>query len=125
MKRYTIYDSTGRILRSLRLPAGNIENNVHAGESYIVSAEAFAPDKYYVMDGAEVEKTEMPDVDVSQSGDVVTVSSVPENTIVIWPDSVKTTESGEFSFESNVTGEMGFIFDAPAHYLKRVVINVS
>ena len=40
------------------------------------------------------------------------ISGIPDNTVVTWPDGVKTTESKELEFESNVSGSFGFVFDS-------------
>lgn len=54
------------------------------------------------------------------------ISGIPEDTIVTWPDHVRTTESGELEFESNVSDSFEFVFDPIKYqrYFLKVFYNV-
>jgi hypothetical protein len=78
-------------------------------------------------DGEIKPKTEMA-LDYPQQSpvnSVIEITGIPDNTQVIWPDSLITTESESLSFETLTTGVYRFKFKHPKHFDQKVYINVT
>jgi len=125
MSHYAIYSESGRILRALRLSPSDVEANIGADDLYMQFDTFPDSTRYYILNGELVDKLDMLGVTVSQSGDVVTVSGLADDTIVIWPDGESTTESGSFSFTCNVSGDLRFYLDAPKYFSQWVIVHVA
>jgi hypothetical protein len=125
MSRYAIYTNSGRVVRLIKMAAEDIKDNTLEGESALLIDSAFESSKIYIRGSAVELKTALPELDFSQSDNVVTVSGLPDDTIVIWPDSQMTTESVSFSFECNVSGSLRFYIDAPQYIAQWVNIYVT
>lgn len=80
----------------------------------------------YYKDGAILPKSKMT---LSYSdglvGESISISGIPDNSDVTWPDGVVTKESGSMSFDANVQGAYTFKVYHPAYYLERITINVA
>jgi hypothetical protein len=55
----------------------------------------------------------------------IVISGIPDGCEVTWPDRVKTTESGDISFDANVPGDYLFVFAHAKYHLVKVVVNVA
>ena len=56
---------------------------------------------------------------------VVSITGIPENADVYWPDREHTVESGELSFDANAQGEYRFTITHAQYLTERIIINVS
>ena len=120
-----MYTASGRVNRVMTLGESDVEANTQAGETALLLTGSYQSSNIYIVDGEAQPRTEMPDLNVSQDGDIVTVDDIPDDTIVRWPDGTMTRESGSFSFESNITGAHRFYIDAPQYLPKWVNIDVA
>lgn len=125
MSHYAFYDSNGRIRMVARLSTIDVETNKLPNESVLKLDNTADPALFYVSDGEISQREPMPELSTSQSGNIVTVSNVPENCRVMWPDGEITVESGGFTFECNVTGALKFIFDPVQYKVSKRVIHVA
>lgn len=126
---YAIYTSDGTIVKVLMCIEEDLSINMDEGQSYLLCAESVDCEKHYVREGAVLEKSEFPEVQVSSPltvGATITLSNLPTNTKVIWPDFEETVETdGELSFDASVGGSYFFMFMHPEHVSKRMFIDVA
>lgn len=96
------------------------------GLTAVIITEPCRISSSYYMDGAILPKSNM--VLVCSDGLVgqsISISGIPDNSDVTWPDGVVTKESGSLSFDTNVQGAFTFKVYHPAYYLERITINVA
>jgi hypothetical protein len=77
---------------------------------------------YY--ENGEIKLKEQMDIEapaVGNIGDVIIINGIPSGSEVIWPDRIKTVESGSVSFTANTQGLYVF-YISHAHYITRKVI---
>ena len=128
-KTYAIYSSDGSIDCVFFGSEEDLLLNVAEGQSYLLCTEGVDCERHYVRDGAVLEKSEFPEVQISSPltvGATITVSNLPANTKVQWPDFEVTTEAdGELSFDASVGGSYPFVFTHPEYICKRMSIDVA
>ena len=126
---YAIYSADGTIVNVFNGSEDDMLLNIGEGQSYLLCESPVDCEQHYVRDGAVLEKSEFPEVQVSSPltvGSTITVSNLPTNTKVIWPDFEETVEAdGELSFDASVGGSYFFMFLHPEHVSKRMFIDVA
>ena len=126
MKYILTYDThTLAILQTAN--GGSLENEeIYAAT--LPNAKALCIDHPYIdcelhyMEGGQV-KNKMPSPELKITNGKI--QNIPDNTRVEWPDYVVTEESSELEFDSNVSGEFVFIFDAPRYLTHTRIINYN
>ena len=127
-KNWIFYDDYGRIIKAQTSIEEWAEDNKQEGENLMEVPHQISPDNYYVSGGTVLQRVPFPDVSVTESPTInstITVSNVPDNTEVIWPDEIRTRESASFTFETDVGGRFDFWLIAAAHPMKKVSIDVA
>jgi hypothetical protein len=126
MKYILTYDThTLAILQTAN--GGSLENEeIYAAT--LPNAKALCIDHPYIdcelhyMEGGQVKnKMPFPELKITNGK----IQNIPDNTRVEWPDYVVTEESSELEFDSNVSGEFVFIFDAPRYLTHTRIINYN
>ena len=96
------------------------------GLTAVIITEPCRISSSYYMDGAILPKSNMALVySDGLVGQSISISGIPDNSDVTWPDGVVTKESGSMSFDANVQGAYTFKVYHPAYYLERITINVA
>jgi len=128
MSYVVFYDSYGQITKVHSAHNGLAEGNQQEGESILEVSELVEPEDWYVEDATLVRRTPFPDITVSESPAVnttITVSNLPNDTEVMWPDEVRTRESGSFTFTTDVGDSFYFVLSHARHPRKRLLIDVT
>ena len=104
----------------------SIDLNLDPGEDWIdISYDpSITPEKTYVRlsDLSIQYKVDFPQLSWSdfdiQVNELITISQIPANTTVVWPDSITTVESGDLSFTIDMPGWYSFVFRKPQYFEK-------
>lgn len=126
---HIFYDTYGYITKMSTSTEDQSALNCQEGETVMELDSSINPSDYYVSDGELLQRTPFPTITVSESPTInatITVSGLPDDTRVTWPDSEESRESGSFSFDTPVGGKFGFVLVHAAHLLyEQVTIDVT
>ena len=115
---HIFYDTYGRITKMSNSTIDQSALNCKENETVMELDSIIDIGNYYVSGGELLQRTPFPTITVSESPTInatITVSGLPDDTKVRWPDSEKTRESGSFSFDTPVGGKFGFVLSHAAH----------
>ena len=128
MRTFVFYDSYGKITKVHNGNNDWSETNRQEGESVLEVFESVEPEDWYVASERLLPTVPFPDVSVTESPTInstITVSNLPDDTEVMWPDEVRTRESGSFTFSTDVGDTFNFVLYHAHHPMKRLSIDVA
>ena len=126
---HIFYDTYGYITKMHTSTNDQSALNCQEGETVMRLDSSISPSNHYVVGGELLQRTPFPTVTVSESPTInatITISGLPADTRVVWPDSEETRESGSFSFDTPVGGKFDFTLSHAAHLsYEQVTIDVT
>jgi len=110
--KFAYYDDTGEIQKTYSGVEEDVAGN-NDGEWHVqLVDESVSAETHYFKDHVVKAKQPLRGLSVgvlaSQNDYEIVISGLPSNSHVVWPDGVRTTESGELTLVVNVPGDYRF-----------------